>query len=315
MTAPLLSARITVDYPSRPGVLNDLQLEIRAGETVALIGQSGSGKSTLALALLRLLDWKQGQVNGKIEFGEFGDLMNLTEKQMRRIRGREIALVLQSAAQALNPMLRLETQFREAWRAHSSANWNQGLQKVQRLLREVDLPVDSAFLRRYPREISIGQAQRVLIAMSLLHDPKLLLADEPTSALDVITQKEVLSLLRRLTAERGMATLFISHDLLSVAAIAERVAILEKGVIVEEAPTRAIFLWPQHPYTKQLISSLPANPFQVPESIRSVAIDLDALGTAVDDRKQTRPKVDNQNRPKVDNQKPKVEVAGRAAAQ
>lgn len=290
MTAPLLSTNISVDYPSRPGVLKDLQLEIRAGETVALIGQSGSGKSTLALALLRLLDWKQGQVNGKIVFGETGDLMNLTEKEMRRIRGREIALVLQSAAQALNPMLRLETQFREAWRAHASASWSEGLSKVQRLLREVDLPDDAAFLRRYPREISLGQAQRVLIAMSLLHDPKLLLADEPTSALDVITQKEVLSLLRRLTSERGMATLFISHDLLSVAALAERVAILEKGMIVEEASTRSIFLRPQHPYTKQLIAALPANPFQVADAAsRSVAINLDALSAAVED--PDRPKV------------------------
>jgi peptide/nickel transport system ATP-binding protein len=281
-TVALLSARITVDYPSRPGVLKDLQLEIRAGETVALIGQSGSGKSTLALALLRLLDWKRGQVSGKIQFAGMGDLMNLNEKEMRRIRGREIALVLQSAAQALNPMLRLETQFREAWLAHASTSWSQGLDKVRKLLCEVDLPNDSAFLRRYPREISLGQAQRVLIAMSLLHDPKLLLADEPTSALDVITQKEVLGLLRRMTAERGMATLFISHDLLSVAALAERVAILEKGRIVEEDSTRAIFLRPQHVYTKQLIASLPANPFQVADVSRSVEIDLNALSKAVD---------------------------------
>jgi peptide/nickel transport system ATP-binding protein len=274
----LLSARITVDYPAKPGVLKDLQLEIRSGETVALIGQSGSGKSTLALALLRLLDWKQGRVQGTIVFGDSGDLMQRSEKEMRRIRGREIALVLQSAAQALNPMLRLETQFREAWRAHSTLGWNEGLAKVQRLLSEVDLPGDAAFLRRYPREVSLGQAQRVLIAMSLLHDPKLLLADEPTSALDVITQKEVLSLLRRLTAERGMATLFISHDLLSVAAFAGRVAILEKGVIVEEAPTQSIFLRPQHPYTKQLIAALPANPFELPNTAN-----LEALRAAVDE--------------------------------
>lgn len=279
----LLQAKISVDYPAKRDVLKDLELEIRPGETVALIGQSGSGKSTLALALLRLLDWKNAQVRGKIVFAGTGDLMNLNEKEMRHIRGREIALVLQSAAQALNPMLRLETQFREAWRAHSSAGWSEGLSKVRRLLREVDLPDDPAFLRRYPREVSLGQAQRVLIAMSLLHDPKLLLADEPTSALDVITQKEVLLLLRNLAAERGMATLFISHDMLSVAAIAERVVILEKGSIVEDASTRSIFLRPQHPYTKKLIAALPANPFQVPDAPRSLAINLEALSAAVDD--------------------------------
>lgn len=288
MTAPLLAAKISVDYPSKRDVLKDLELEIHPGETVALIGQSGSGKSTLALALLRLLDWKQAQVSGKIVFGESGDLMNLTEKQMRQIRGREIALVLQSAAQALNPMLRLETQFREAWRAHSSENWSAGLEKTRRLLREVDLPDDAAFLRRYPREVSLGQAQRVLIAMSLLHDPKLLLADEPTSALDVITQKEVLLLIRSLAAERGMATLFISHDLLSVAAVAERVAILDKGSIVEDGSTRSIFLRPQHPYTKQLIAALPANPFPAPDSSRSLAINLEALSAAVEDPERTR---------------------------
>ena len=281
---PLLRASLTVDYPGKPGVLRDVRLEIRAGETLALIGQSGSGKSTLALALLRLLGWTRGKVRGSLQFAG-RDLLALSEREMRRVRGKEIALILQSASQALNPMLRLETQFREAWLAHATTPWTQGLTqgllKVNRLLKEVDLPAGDGFLRRYPREISIGQAQRVLIAMSLLHDPKLLLADEPTSALDVITQKEVLALLRRMTAERGMATLFISHDLLAVAAFAERVAILDRGSIVEEAPTREIFLRPQHAYTRQLIAALPANPFQIPESPAPMAIGLAALEAVV----------------------------------
>lgn len=286
-TPPLLTASLTVDYPGKPGVLRDVRFEIRAGETLALIGQSGSGKSTLALALLRLLDWTHGRVCGSIQFGG-RELLTLSEKEMRRLRGREIALILQSASQALNPMLRLETQFREAWLAHATTPWTQGLAKVNGLLEEVDLPDGNGFLRRYPREISIGQAQRVLIAMSLLHDPKLLLADEPTSALDVITQRDVLALLRRMTAERGMATLFISHDLLSVAAFAERVAILDHGAIVEEAPTREIFLRPQHAYTRQLIGALPANPFRSAETPmmilnRTGSSGLAALETAVSD--------------------------------
>jgi ABC-type dipeptide/oligopeptide/nickel transport system ATPase component len=258
----VLSIRLeSVDYPRHPGVLRDLRLDIEAGETVALIGQSGSGKSTLSLAVLRLLDWKRGKVQGQI-FWKGRDLLQLSEREMRAIRGKEIALVLQSASSALNPMLRIETQFQEAWCAHaSSRSWkSEGLAKTLRLLAEVDLPADAAFLRRYPREISLGQAQRVLIAMSLLHDPQLLLADEPTSALDVITQKEVLALLRRLAATRGMATLFISHDLLSVAALCRRTAILQQGAIVEAAETRQIFHNPQHPYTRQLIAALPAHP-------------------------------------------------------
>lgn len=258
----LLSIRLeSVDYPRHPGVLRDLRLDVEAGETVALIGQSGSGKSTLSLAVLRLLDWKRGKVQGQILW-KGRDLLQLSEREMRAIRGKEIALVLQSASSALNPMLRIETQFQEAWCAHaSSRSWkSEGLAKTLRLLAEVDLPADAAFLRRYPREISLGQAQRVLIAMSLLHDPQLLLADEPTSALDVITQKEVLALLRRLAATRGMATLFISHDLLSVAALCRRTAILHLGAIVEAAETRQIFHNPQHPYTRQLIAALPAHP-------------------------------------------------------
>jgi ABC-type dipeptide/oligopeptide/nickel transport system ATPase component len=236
--------RVAIDsvyYPNHKRVLDRVALEISAGETVALIGQSGSGKSTLALAILRLLDWKRGVVNGRIEFGAHGDLLRLPEREMRSIRGKEIALVLQSAASALNPMLRISTQF------------------------EVDLPSDDpSFLRRYPKEISIGQAQRVLIAMSLLHDPRLLLADEPTSALDIVTQQEVLGLLRRLAASRRMATLFISHDLLSVAALCDRVAILHEGEIVEEAETAAIFRSPAHPYTRRLIGALPRLPVEVP---------------------------------------------------
>jgi ABC-type glutathione transport system ATPase component len=262
ITQPLLSLDLSADYPGRKNVLRNLRLEIEAGETVALIGQSGSGKSTLALAILRLLDWKRGTVRGRLEFNG-RDLTKASEKELRSIRGREIALILQSAASALNPMLRIETQCKEAWHAHSREAWSTvGLAKIRKLFAEVDLPVsDESFLRRYPREVSLGQAQRVLIAMALLHDPLLLLADEPTSSLDVITQKEVLALLRRMAATRGMATLFISHDLLSVAVLCDRVAILQNGAIVEDAVTEAIFTTPSHPYTRELIDALPANPF------------------------------------------------------
>jgi peptide/nickel transport system ATP-binding protein len=261
----LLSIRLTVSYPQRAKldvkkVLDDFHLDIQPGEAVGLIGESGSGKSTLALALLRLLHLKGGTAAGWILW-KGRDLMQLREREMRSVRGREIALVLQSAATSLNPALKIETQFREAWAAHSSGrNWSEGRERARGLLEEVNLPGSGGFLGRYPREISIGQAQRVLIALSLLHRPELLIADEPTSALDVITQREVLELLNRLRREHGMATLFISHDLLSVAAFCHRVAILENGRIVEQGVTEAIFENPSHPYTQRLIHALPERP-------------------------------------------------------
>jgi ABC-type dipeptide/oligopeptide/nickel transport system ATPase component len=177
-------------------------------------------------------------------------------------------------------MLRIGGQFEEAWNAHSRQPWkSQGLDKASQLLREVDLNPDE-MLRRYPREVSLGQAQRVLIAMSLLHDPKLLLADEPTSALDVIVQKEVLDLIRRMTASRRMATVFISHDLLSVATLCDRVAILHQGAIVECAATRDIFANPKHPYSQKLIGALPVRPQFAPVDTSSLAALAESTGFA-----------------------------------
>lgn len=254
----LISIRLTAQYSSRK-VLDELRLDMLPGEAVGLIGESGSGKSTLALALLRLLHWKGGTASGWVLW-KGRDLLQLSEREMRRVRGKEIALVLQSAATSLNPALKIGTQFHEAWRAHSSEKWAVGRDRARMLLSEVNLPSADEFLSRYPRELSLGQAQRVLIALSLLHQPDLVIADEPTSALDVITQREVLELLSRLRGEHGMATLFISHDLLSVGAFCGRVAILKDGHIVETGETAQIFNNPKHEYTRRLIEALPARP-------------------------------------------------------
>ena len=254
----LISIRLTAEYGSRR-VLDDMRLEMLPGEAVGLIGESGSGKSTLALAVLRLLHWKGGSAAGWVLW-KGRDLLQLPEWQMRKVRGKEIALVLQSAATSLNPALKIGTQFQEAWRAHSSEKWAAGRERARMLLTEVNLPSAEEFLNRYPREVSLGQAQRVLIALSLLHQPDLVIADEPTSALDVITQREVLELLSRLQREHGMATLFISHDLLSVGAFCDRVAILKEGKIVEQGATGQIFNNPAHEYTRRLIEALPARP-------------------------------------------------------
>jgi len=214
----LLTARLTVDYPNKPGVLRDVEFEIAQGEILGLVGESGSGKSTIALALLRLLDHKGGKVRGEIQF-DGRDLVKLPEKEMRRIRGREIALVLQSPLASLNPVLKIGTQIAEAWRAHNPADAKCWKEEALGLFSLVNLPAEPSFLDRYPRQLSVGQAQRVLIAMSILHKPRLLITDEATSALDAITQSEILELFRRLNRQLNMAMLFISHDLLSVAAL------------------------------------------------------------------------------------------------
>ena len=233
--APLLSVNLSVDYQSKPGALIGVQFQIHRGEIFGLVGGSGSGKSTVALGILRLLNPRGACARGSLLF-EGRDLMLCREPELRRVRGRKIGLVPQSPVSALNPVLRLETHFREAWRAHDTSSWAGARPWVRELLREMDLPADDAFLRRYPNQVSVGQAQRLLIAMSVLHRPALLIADEPTSALDIGSQRELLGLLQRLNQAHGMAILFISHDLASVAALCTRVGVLNSGRLVECGP-------------------------------------------------------------------------------
>ena len=260
---PLLSARLSVDYRNKRGVLKNLCLEIQRGEIVGLVGESGSGKSTLALALLQLLELKGAKVQGEIIFqGE--NLLQKGESQLRDIRGREMSVVLQSPLTSLNPALRIGTQLKEAWRAHAKGTREQCHAAVSAALRSVSLPDDEEFLKRRPSQLSVGQGQRVTIAMAILHRPALLIADEPTSALDTITQSEILTLFSRLNRELEMAILYISHDLLSVAALCHRVAILRDGEIVECDEPDAIFESPRHPYTQRLIAALPSRHWQKP---------------------------------------------------
>ena len=257
MNTPLLSLRLSVDYATKPGVLRGLELEVREGEVMGLIGHSGSGKSTVALCILRLLGLKGGKASGTIAL-RGRDLMQASEREMRSLRGREIGLVLQSPLSSLNPSLRISTQLGEAWRAHAAVD---GANAVRQAMRSVSLPDDDEFLRRYPSQLSVGQAQRVLIGMAILHRPALLIADEPTSALDPITQAEILKLFAQLNRELNMAILYISHDLLSVASICHRVAILHEGQIVECDSPRNVFQHPAHAYTQKLVASLPSIAF------------------------------------------------------
>ena len=179
---------------------------------------------------------------------------------MRRIRGRDIALVLQSPLASLNPALRIGTQMAEAWRAHQSgAEAKLWKARALELFERVSLPAEESFLDRYPRQLSVGQAQRVLIAMAVLHKPRLLIADEPTSALDAITQSEILELFRSLNRELNMAMLFVSHDLLAVASLCSRIAILQRGQIVETGATEQMFRDPRTDDTRALLEAVLRN--------------------------------------------------------
>jgi len=255
----LLQARISVDYPNKPGALREVSIDISAGEILGLAGESGSGKSTISLALLRLLEHKGASIAGEILF-DGRDLLRLRASEMRRIRGRDIALVLQSPLASLNPALRIGTQMAEAWRAHQSgAAAKQWRTRTLDLFQRVSLPAEESFLDRYPRQLSVGQAQRVLIAMAVLHKPRLLIADEPTSALDAITQSEILELFRSLNRELNMAMLFVSHDLLAVASLCSRIAILQRGRVIETGLTEQMFRDPRTEDTRALLEAVLRN--------------------------------------------------------
>ena len=253
---PLLSVSLRVDYPNKPRTLKAVSFQVNPGEVLGLVGESGSGKSTIALAILRLLASKGGSAQGHILFRE-RDLMAASEREMRSIRGREIGLILQSPASSLNPALRIGTQLAEAWKSHASGTRSEMEAAVERALNSVGLASSLEFRSRYPAQISVGQAQRVLIAMAVMHSPALLIADEPTSALDAITQWEIMKLFSTLNRKTGSAVLYISHDLLSVASICHRIAILHEGEIVECRPTRSVLTRPLHPYTRRLLGCIP----------------------------------------------------------
>jgi peptide/nickel transport system ATP-binding protein len=253
---PLLRVGLTAGYGDKT-ILRDLRFELRCGEILGLAGASGAGKSTLVLSLLGLLPWRCGRVSGEVAMqGE--NLLALSESQWRRLRGRRIGLIPQSPMSALNPAVSLQRQFREAWRAHED-NQEEFRTRLHRLLEEVQLPASEEFLRRKPAEISVGQAQRVLIAMALLHRPSLIVADEPTSALDPVTQVQIVDLLKRVNRGHGAAILYVSHDLVSAIQLGHRIAVLADGAIVEDLPVAELDS-ARHPSTISLLQALPVPP-------------------------------------------------------
>ena len=235
--------------------VDGLTLALRPGETYALVGESGCGKTATALAVLRLTE--PGRITaGSIQF-EGQDLLKLTEKQMRRVRGGRIGMAFQEPAAALNPVMRIGAHVVEAIRAHRKVSRREAWAEAERLLAAVALPDAARQARAYAHELSGGMQQRAMLAIALACRPALLIADEPTSALDVTIQAQILALLRRLKDEMGLTVLLIAHDLGVVAENADRVGVMYAGRLVEEAPVADLFRDPRHPYTRALLGSVP----------------------------------------------------------
>ncbi|MGF6411719.1 ABC transporter ATP-binding protein [Paraburkholderia sp. MM5482-R1] len=238
--------------------VRELNLTIGRGERVALVGESGSGKSVTALSILRLVE--PAQTSGQIRLDGV-DLLQKTEQQMRGIRGADVAMVFQEPMTALNPLFTIGQQIAESLRLHEGLWSNAARARGIELLRRTGIPEPERRIDSYPHQLSGGQRQRAMIAMALACHPRLLLADEPTTALDVTVRQQIVDLLIELqeqeAADRGMAVLLITHDLNLVRRFAQRVAVMEKGVLVETNTTRALFAAPQHPYTQRLLDSEP----------------------------------------------------------
>jgi peptide/nickel transport system ATP-binding protein len=255
-SAPLLAVEgLSIDFQGRPAVEN-ISFHINEGETLGLVGESGSGKSATSLALLRLLP-PTATVSGSIRFAG-DDLVVLPEGAMRRHRGRSIAMIFQEPMTALNPVMPIGAQIAEAVEAHHPEFLRSEIRKrVLEVMHEVALPEPERRIDDYPHQFSGGQRQRILIAMAIVNRPRLLIADEPTTALDVTVQAQILALLNSLRTTHNLSMLFISHDLAVVSQVADRVAVMQHGQIVEQAPSAQLFNGAQHPYTRRLLASAP----------------------------------------------------------
>lgn len=276
MSEPILSLdQLNVRFATSRGsvaAVRSADLAIFKGETLALVGESGSGKSTLAKALIRLNDAPFSQARAEISGrallrvgNEVIDLVSASRSQMRQIRARHVAMVAQDALSGLNPVVRIGRQVAEALQSAFPGLTRTMLDdKVVELLDEVGLPDPGKIVSRFPHQLSGGQRQRIMIAMAVARGPQLLIADEPTTALDVSVQARILQLMKRLQAQSGAATLFITHDLGVVANFADRVAVMYAGEIVEVAPVADFLRQPMHPYTAGLIASVPGSHRQFP---------------------------------------------------
>ena len=281
MTGPLLDiADLTVEFGA-PGravkAVDGVSFKIEAGSSVGVVGESGSGKSVTALAILRLIPEPPGRISaGHIRF-DGTDLLTLSRDRMPDIRGSQIAMIFQEPMSSLNPVMTIGDQIGEVLYLHETLSRRERRNRVVAALASVGIPAPEERIGAFPHQFSGGMRQRVMIAMALACNPKLLIADEPTTALDVTVQAQVLALIRRLRAEMNTAVLFVSHDFGVIAEIAERVVVMYAGKVVEAGDVREIFRHPAHPYTQALLQSIPRvddereRLFQIPGSVPSPA--------------------------------------------
>jgi peptide/nickel transport system ATP-binding protein len=253
---------LTIQFPTGSGALTavrDISFEIVRGEVLGVVGESGSGKSVTSLAMMRLLP-PQASISGEILFASSSapaNLLTLDSESMRQLRGSQIAMIFQEPMTALNPVMRVGEQIAEAVRAHHAVSKKEAWNRAVEALREVAIADPERRARDYPHQLSGGMRQRVMIAMAIVNRPQLLIADEPTTALDVTIQAQILDLLRELRQRFGLTMLFISHDLAVVSSVADRVAVMYAGSLVEVARREDIFYEPAHPYTRGLLAAVP----------------------------------------------------------
>ena len=281
--APVLAIEsLTLALPAladRPHAVENVTLSIGAGETLCVVGESGSGKSMIAHAVMGLLPKAVKPAGGAIRLGGH-DLLVLDEPAMQEMRGREVGMIFQEPMTSLNPVMRIADQIVETFEAHGRFGRAERHRRALDLLTEVGLPDPPRLAKAYPHELSGGQRQRVMIAMALALEPKLLIADEPTTALDVTTQAQILRLIDNLRHKQGTAVLFITHDMGVVAEIADRIAVLEKGVLVEEGTADQVLGAPRHDYTRKLLAAVPSltPPDRAPRAASAPVLRVEKLG-------------------------------------
>ncbi|CUU16458.1 Oligopeptide transport system permease protein OppB TC 3A151 CDS [Bradyrhizobium sp.] len=274
--------RLTLALPAggdRASAVEDVSLALHPRQILCVVGESGSGKSVCASAVMGLLPRAIRPVAGAIHF-EGRDLLNLPAAEWRTLRGRRIAMIFQEPMTALNPVIRIGDQIMEAFEAHGQFTPTERQTHLRALLEEVGMRDLERIIRSYPHQLSGGQRQRAMIAMALALEPSILVADEPTTALDVTTQAQILRLIRDIQQRRGMAVLFITHDFGVVADIADRVAVMEKGRVVEQGSVEDVLERPQHPYTRRLLAAVPGGTPPVRVRVEDEPIACAATGLA-----------------------------------